>query len=1101
MTNPFEVTDRACLVLTDDEGRHSLWPATAAPPDGWKVVYGPYRRQVCLDYIGTHWTGMAPRSPGKAATEPSTEPPGSEPPGSGDPLASFEAWAVRTPDAVAVIAGDTRWTYGELNARADAVAHDLVARGVGPEDLVALLMPRSAELVVALFAALKSGAGYVPIDPEYPADRIAHVLADAAPRVVLTTDDPVARRAADVMAADRERLVVPAARSAEGAAGPAAPVRAARPAHPAYVIYTSGSTGRPKGVVVPRAALVNFLAAMDELFSLAPADRLVAVTTPAFDIAALEIYLPLSSGARVVLASHDTTRDPSALAELVTRSGATVLQATPSLWQALVTQAPEAVRGLRMLVGGEALPTALGERMRALGRRVTNLYGPTEATIWSTAQDVDGSAAPASIGRPVRNTRVCVLDDELRPVPAGVAGELYLAGEGLARGYLNRPGLTAQRFVADPSGPRGTRMYRTGDLARWGRGGTLEYLSRVDLQVKVRGFRVELGEIETVVGRNDGVAQAVVTVREDHPGDARLVCHVVPAPGHCVDPVALRAFAGRFLPEYMVPSAVTVWSSFPLTPNGKVDRGALAASPVAGGPAAPGEAAIARDDTVLGAVARAWQYATGEPTRSGRSFAELGGTSLGASRAAARIRELTGRSATVADVLRAASAEELAATVAAAPPHVDRSGQDAGRTSAPLSPCQRAIWAHGQLAGEPLLYTETYCLALGAGVDVRRLADAVRKAALRHPAVGAAVESRDGEPWLLLGRHRVALTVRTLPAGLGTPDAITLARREAARPIRLDLGGPLLRAVLFRTVGGEAVLLLAWHHLIMDGWGMRLFVADLVRFHNEPDAVPEPGRVTLCDLNTWANRAEAAPGREQDLTAAAEELAPVLTAAYQEWPGRPGSQQPVHTVEFDVPGSLAREVDTAAAAAGHTAFVLICAAYRRALAAVLERERLVLAVAVAGRDQPESVDVVGCFLNTVLLDGSQQRSLTGQALLDHLRDAFDRAVASHGHLPFPRLVNKVRERVRLPMDFPHFYLSVDDVPEARFTGFEAHGLPAGPERAKFAVTASLLHGAGHLTGRLECRTDVLSAGGAAHLVKAFQSALTDIVADCGQAAA
>ncbi|WP_280677847.1 non-ribosomal peptide synthetase [Kitasatospora sp. MAA19] len=415
--------------------------------------------------------------------------------------------AAETPGAPAVLCGDVVLTYAELDARANRVAHWLVERGVRPEAPVAVLMNRSADLVVALLAVLKAGGVYVPLDPDYPAARIQYVLDDAEPVLVLRDED-LAGDFAGYPDAD--------------------PAVALAPAHPAYVIYTSGSTGRPKGVVIPHAALGNFLAAMRERFPLTAEDRLLAVTTVSFDIAGLELYLPLVSGAAVLLADKETVSRPSAVTELIRRHGVTAVQATPSLWQTLVAEDPEGVRRVRVLVGGEALPADLADSLCALAPEVTNLYGPTETTIWSTAARLtEGGGTP--IGAPIANTRVYVLDDRLRPVPPGVPGELYLAGDGLARGYRGRSALTAERFTASPYGPAGSRMYRTGDLARWNGQGQLEYLGRVDFQVKVRGFRIELGEIESALAGHPDVARAVVVAREKQPGDQRLVAYVVPA--------------------------------------------------------------------------------------------------------------------------------------------------------------------------------------------------------------------------------------------------------------------------------------------------------------------------------------------------------------------------------------------------------------------------------------------------------------------------------------------------------------------------------------------------------------------------------------------
>ncbi|MEU3422355.1 amino acid adenylation domain-containing protein [Streptomyces murinus] len=445
----------------------------------------------------------------------------------------FAEQARTTPDAVALIVGDTTLTYTELNNRANRLAHALLRRGAGPDTVIALALPRSADLVVALLAVLKSGAAYLPLDPDHPSGRLAHVLADAAPALLLTSVATDARlpvgdgspRRLTVDSTDTQALLADCPDTDPGDTDRAAPLRAA---DAAYVIYTSGSTGRPKGVVVPHAALLNFLQAMRQRVPLRPDERLLAVTTVAFDIAALELYHPLLSGAAIVLAPKESVPQPSAVLDLIARHGVTVVQGTPSLWQMLVAHEPEALRGLRMLVGGEALPVALADSLRTLTDDLTNLYGPTETTIWSTAADLTGTTGAPPIGRPIINTRVYVLDEGLRLVAPGVVGELYIAGTGVARGYLGRPSLTAERFVADPYAPEpGARMYRTGDLVRQNQRGELEFIGRADHQVKIRGFRIEPGEIEAVLTDHPDIAQAAVVVRVEEPGDARLTAYVV----------------------------------------------------------------------------------------------------------------------------------------------------------------------------------------------------------------------------------------------------------------------------------------------------------------------------------------------------------------------------------------------------------------------------------------------------------------------------------------------------------------------------------------------------------------------------------------------
>ena len=487
----------------------------------------------------------------------------------------FEAQAARTPGRAAVEADDGRLDYAGLDRRAAALAAALRARGVGPETRVGIFVERSAEMLVALLGVLKAGGAYLPLDPAYPADRIAYILEDSGARLVL------------VQAATRELL--PAVDGVEAVLLDAAEADSVRVAPPldsqgpavdpenlAYVIYTSGSTGRPKGVQVPHRAVVNFLHTMRERPGLRADDVLLAVTTLSFDIAGLELFLPLTVGATVVVAGRETAADARLLAERIASCGATVVQATPATWRMLLAAGWGGRPALRALCGGEALDGELARRLRPLVAELWNLYGPTETTIWSTAQRVESPDGPPPIGRPIGNTRVYVLDEALDHAALGVEGELCIAGDGVARGYLGRPELTAERFVPEP-GADGAAMYRTGDLVRIGERGEIRYLGRMDHQVKVRGFRIELGEIEAALARHPAVRQAVVAAREDGTGERALVAYLAAGEGGLPPVGELRAALAEALPEYMVPGAFVELPSFPLTPNGKVDRRALPA--------------------------------------------------------------------------------------------------------------------------------------------------------------------------------------------------------------------------------------------------------------------------------------------------------------------------------------------------------------------------------------------------------------------------------------------------------------------------------------------------------------------------------------------
>jgi len=543
-----------------------------------------------------------------------------------------------------VMFGDERLSYGELDARANRLAHHLRSLGVGPDRLVALCVERSLEMVVGLLAILKAGGAYVPLDPAYPAERLGYVLADSAPCVVLTHAPARAALQAAMAGLDRPPLVLDLIGDAAcWTEHPAtAPDRAdLGPHHLAYVIYTSGSTGKPKGVMVEHRSVVNFLGTMAQAPGLGAEDVLLAVTTLAFDIAGLELHLPLSRGARIVLASRDDAADADGLARLLERHAVTVMQATPATWRLLLNNGWRGRAGLTVLCGGEALPAELASRLAGLGGAVWNLYGPTETTIWSTRARIDGAPGgpTTSIGRPIANTRIYLLDGMGQPVPLGVAGEIHIGGVGVARGYLNRPELTAERFIDSPFVP-GDRLYKTGDLGRYLPDGSIEFLGRNDFQVKLRGFRIELGEIEARLAEHPGVREAVVLARADGTGETGLVAYYIPGVGTEPEIADLKAYLAALLPDYMVPAAYLQLETWPLTPNGKLDRKAL---PAPDGAAYATRGYVAPVGSAEQALAELWSEVLGvEKVGRHDSFFDLGGHSLMATRLVSRIRATIG---------------------------------------------------------------------------------------------------------------------------------------------------------------------------------------------------------------------------------------------------------------------------------------------------------------------------------------------------------------------------------------------------------------------------------------------------------------------------
>jgi amino acid adenylation domain-containing protein len=587
----------------------------------------------------------------------------------------FEAQVERAPDAIALIFNRQELTYAELNRRANLLAHRLGSLGVKPGDHVGICTRRGIEMLVAVLAVLKSGSAYVPLDIGFPRERLLQIVEDSQPTLVLADED--GRRSlgcgSDPMLAG-SRIIGPSAADVAPDAPDHNPVRWPDPrpgSQLAYVMFTSGSTGRPKGVCVPHSAVVNFISAMAEDPGLTADDTLCAVTTLSFDISVLELLLPLSVGARLVLADRETAMNGAALMALIDNVGATVIQATPATWRMLIDAGWNAGAGMRLLCGGEAWQTSLADRLTEGGARLWNMYGPTETTVWSmTAQiapssgsDATTTAAYLPIGRPIANTKVYILDRHLQPVPIGVTGELYIAGAGVARGYLDRPELTAERFMVNPFDATSARMYKTGDLCRWLPDGNIEYLGRNDFQVKIRGFRIELGEIESRLCECDGVREAVVLAREDSAGEKRLVAYCLTADGF--DVAAVRAQLSAELPAYMVAAAFVRMEAWPLTPNGKIDRTAL---PAPDGDAYAHDAYEAPETPVERAIASVWQRLL-DIDRVGRNddFFSLGGHSLLLLRMIATLNE-RGIVLTMTDIYRHTTLAAIAAAASVSSP-------------------------------------------------------------------------------------------------------------------------------------------------------------------------------------------------------------------------------------------------------------------------------------------------------------------------------------------------------------------------------------------------------------------------------------------------
>ena len=571
----------------------------------------------------------------------------------------FASQAERTPERTAAVFENQRLNYAELNRRADELAGRLRALGVGPDVLVALFLERSLEMVVGMLGVLKAGGAYVPLDPTHPRNRLAGMLADAQPAVLLThrrLRSKLPPHQCHVVAIDDD------APTAVPVAHPPAAIRTRNPRDLAYVIYTSGSTGEPKGVEIEHCSVVNLLASMLRQPALSAEDTMLAITTLGFDIAALEIFLPLTRGACVVIAAGETINDGAALAGLIVRCDATVMQATPATLRMLLDAGWGGSPRLKILCGGEAWTAELAKQLLPHCASLWNMYGPTETTVWSAVAKVEADR-PIVIGRPIANTRFYVLDGALQPVPVGVPGELYIGGDGLARGYRRRPEFTRECFVTDPFAAKtGARMYRTGDLVRRLPDGTLEFLSRLDHQVKIRGHRIELGEIEAALERHPAVKHCVVIASDDARGERRLVAYIIPSAGSVVPTGDLRRFLYETVPAYMIPAAFVPLSSFPLTPSGKVNRKAL---PPPDGTAFDADvASLAPRNPTEEVMARLWCDVLNLKKVGVRdNFFELGGNSLLAVRVIFRINAALRTKLGVSAMFLMPTIEALAASI------------------------------------------------------------------------------------------------------------------------------------------------------------------------------------------------------------------------------------------------------------------------------------------------------------------------------------------------------------------------------------------------------------------------------------------------------
>ena len=1049
--------------------------------------------------------------------------------------ARVEAWlshqAQRSPSSTAIVTHEGSLSHQALASQSNRIGRMLQSLGVGPGHRVGISLPRGRHLLPALLGVLKSGAAYVPMDPGFPAERLQMMAQDAAlSRVITHSSCAHASGLPDAMQLqlDRDAALLDALSDA-----PLPPQTDAEA--PAYVIYTSGSTGRPKGVAVPHRAVCNFLASMAREPGLQASDRLLAVTTLSFDIAVLELLLPLHVGGTVVLATRDQAMDGEALMALAAQQGVTVMQATPTTWHLLLDAGWQPPRGFRALVGGEPLPAALAAALLAKGCDVWNMYGPTETTVWSTLSHVTDPAAKICIGRPIDNTQVWVLDEALQPLPIGAEGELCIGGEGVALGYHGRPDLTAERFVTLPWAPGASRpVYRTGDLGRWREDGQLEHLGRMDFQVKIRGYRIELGEIEAQLEQLAGVSRAVVVALEITPGDMALVGYVVPQAGAALDTAALRSALRQTLPDYMVPRTVLALPTLPLLPNNKIDRKALpvpaaaiavtaaaeptpaatASTPASTSTSTPGPAAQAIDT-----VAREMGQLLGrERLADTDHFFEQGGHSLMAAKLSASLAKALGQRPGLRLIFDNPTPRQLGQALwqmTASQPAVTSTGPDtadtipirADQSTAPLSQMQERVWFLENLTPGTVVHSIPTGHRLLGPLNVEAFNRAWQLLVQRQSVLRTVVErGPEGDVQRILPELPFSLIpfddFSQLPPDERKPAMNKVIAQLVETPYDLEKG-PLFTARLFRLSPDEHGLLFQAHHLVWDAWSFDLLYVDLPELYSaclegrEPHLPPLT--VSYGDFAAWHNAWMAGPELQRQLGYWREQLTPLPPplAFPIDHPRPPVMSGRGGSFQFNLAKDITDALRAQAQQNGRTLYITLLAAYALALHRVSKQDDFVIGTPVRGREQPALEHLMGFFVNMLPLRMQPRADMT---LADWLAAVHRQVVDafSYPDVPFDHLVHVMqvpRDRSRPPIHQVSF--SYQDVRErtTRWGNVDHQRMPTPMLGAAQDLALWCVETRNHIEFVFTFNADVLETASVGHFAKSLEQLLRDVVTD------
>jgi natural product biosynthesis luciferase-like monooxygenase protein/amino acid adenylation domain-containing protein len=1019
----------------------------------------------------------------------------------------FEEQAQRASAAVAVCDSALQLTYGELNAQASRLAHHLRRAGVQPETLVGVCMERSTNLVIAILAILKASGAYVPLDPAYPAERLAFMIEDSHMPVLLTEQKFVEKLpTTTIQTLCLDALDFVAHLDSESKTNPP-PV--GNSANLAYVIYTSGSTGQPKGVAIQHDSLMNLVAWHQGVYEVTSVDRATQVAGPAFDASVWELWPYLTAGASVHIPDEEIRLSPKRLLAWLKSENITLSFLPTPLAEAVMQEPwPQGMALRALLTGGEKLhrfppPT--------LGCWLTNQYGPTENTVVTTAlvaEPGDDTMAPP-IGRPIANTRIYLLDANLRPVPIGVPGELCISGVGLARGYLNRPELTAEKFVANPFGSGDyARLYRTGDLARYLPDGNIEFLGRLDQQIKIRGQRVELGEIECVLSQHPSVREAVVTLDQNGEGQGRLIAYVTATPNHKPEAADLRQFLKQKLPEYMLPGNFAILDALPLTQNGKVDRRALPSPCEEGG----------RDTNFVPPrtateeiVAGVWceVLCRGE-VGSQDNFFELGGHSLQATQVVSRLRNIFKVEVPLYFLFEAPTVAGLAAKIEAAlrqglPSDVAPLCPGARNGECPLSFAQERLWFLEQLAPGSPLHNVPVAFEIQGRLNVPALEQGLTELVRRHKTLRTVFSGKAPPVACEQTAERVAISttdLASMPAAERDAEAQRLLVQEAQTPFDLSQS-PLLRARLLRLAEDRQLLLLTLHHIASDGWSMGILYRELTQLYRmfcdgAVPSLPEPS-IDYGDFAHWQRQWLGGDVMEKQLAYWKQQLAGELPLVNlpSDRP-RPAVQTYRGAAKhFALPADLCRSLKSLSRREDVTLFMVLLGALQTLLHRYSGQEDILVGSPIAGRTRVETENVVGLFLNTLVLRGDLSGDPSFRELLKRIRQTALDAYA-HQSIPFEKLVDAVqpeRDLSRSPLFQVMFVLQNEPLPPLELAGLKTIPLAVHSGTAKFDLLISLEETADSLAGFVEYNTDLFEEHTIQRMVGHFETLLASIFAN------